>query len=68
MAGEAGEELSIPVIIMLYPTMMETIPASVFAAITKKMAKTVKIPVVYILTTAIRTKRSWARSETVLLR
>jgi len=42
---EAGEELGIPVIIMLYPTMMETIPASVFAAITKKMAKTVKIPV-----------------------
>jgi ketose-bisphosphate aldolase len=42
---EAGEELGIPVIVMLYPGLMESIPAHVFAAITKAMAKKVKIPV-----------------------
>ena len=42
---EAGEELGIPVIVMLYPALMETIPGHVFAAITKAMAKKVKIPV-----------------------
>jgi ketose-bisphosphate aldolase len=42
---EAGEELGIPVIVMLYPGLMESIPAHVFAAITKAVAKKVKIPV-----------------------
>ena len=42
---EAGEELGTPVIVMLYPALMETIPGHVFAAITKAMAKKVKIPV-----------------------
>lgn len=42
---EAGEELGIPVIVMLYPALMESIPAHVFAAITKAMAKKVRIPV-----------------------
>ena len=42
---EAGEELGIPVIVMLYPAMLETISAKVFASITKAMAKQVKIPV-----------------------
>jgi ketose-bisphosphate aldolase len=42
---EAGEELGIPVIVMLYPGLMESIPAHVFADITKAMAKKVKIPV-----------------------
>ena len=42
---EAGEELGIPVIVMLYPAMLENISAKVFASITKAMAKQVKIPV-----------------------
>ena len=42
---EAGEQLGIPVIVMLYPGMLETISAKVFASITKAMAKQVKIPV-----------------------
>jgi len=42
---EAGEELGLPIIVMLYPAMMEDIPAKVFASITKSMAKRVKIPV-----------------------
>jgi ketose-bisphosphate aldolase len=42
---EAGEELQIPVIVMLYPAMLESIPANIFAAITKAAAKRVKIPV-----------------------
>ena len=42
---EAGEELGIPVIVMLYPAMLETISAKVFASITKAMAKQVNIPV-----------------------
>ena len=42
---EAGEELGIPVIVMLYPAMLETISAKVFASITKAAAKQVNIPV-----------------------
>jgi fructose-bisphosphate aldolase, class II len=42
---EAGEELGIPVIVMLYPGMLENISAKVFASITKAVAKQVKIPV-----------------------
>jgi ketose-bisphosphate aldolase len=42
---EAGEELGIPVIVMLYPAMLATISAKVFASITKAAAKQVKIPV-----------------------
>jgi ketose-bisphosphate aldolase len=42
---EAGEELGIPVIVMLYPGMLDTISAEAFAGITKAVAKKVKIPV-----------------------
>jgi len=42
---KAGEELNIPVIVMLYPAMLEDIPAEPFAAMTKAMAKKAKIPV-----------------------
>jgi ketose-bisphosphate aldolase len=40
-----GEELKIPVIVMLYPGTMKYISAEVFASITKALAKKVKIAV-----------------------
>lgn len=42
---EAGEELQLPVIVMLYPSLTNFIPLEAFAAITKAMAAKVKIPV-----------------------
>ena len=41
----AGEELNVPVIVMLYPGMASYIPMEAFAGITKAMAGKVKIPV-----------------------
>jgi len=42
---EVGEELKIPVIVMLYPGMLDTISGEAFAGITKAVAEKVKIPV-----------------------
>ena len=42
---EVGDELGIPVIIMLLPLMMKDITAEAFAGITKALAEKVKIPV-----------------------
>ena len=42
---EAGEELGIPVIVMLYPSMSGFIPLETFAQITKTLAAKAKIPV-----------------------
>ena len=42
---EAGEEMRIPIIVMLYPGMLDAISAEAFAGITKACAKKVKIPV-----------------------
>ena len=44
--AEVGEELGLPIIVMLYPGMLNYISAEAFAAITKAVAKKVKIPVV----------------------
>ena len=42
---KAGEELDLPVIVMLYPSMSSFISLESFAAITKSLAKKAKIPV-----------------------
>ena len=42
---EVGEELKLPVIIMLYPEMSKYMSHEAFAAVTKAEAKKVKIPV-----------------------
>ena len=40
-----AEELKMPVIVMMYPTVYRHIPVSTFAAITKDLARKVKVPV-----------------------
>lgn len=42
---KAGEELDLPVIVMLYPSMKRFMPIDTFAAITKSLAVKAKVPV-----------------------